>query len=96
MKYIVIIVATVVVTLGMLLNIHIVIHDDGYRIKIVAKDKMTFDYTFVDARDMNPVKWLALPGAVRKSLGDDKSEKIKKEIGEGLDKVNEDIKKILK
>jgi len=96
MKYIVIITTTVVVTLGAVMNVHLVLHDDGYKVKLVQKEKMTFDDTYVDARDMNPVKWLTLPKAVRKALSSDKSEKLKKEINEGLDKVNQDIKKIFK
>ncbi|MDH5638200.1 MAG: hypothetical protein OEZ04_06885 [Nitrospinota bacterium] len=96
MKYIFIIVATVVLTLGAIMNAHFVIHDDGYMVKLVQKEKMTFDDTYVDARDLNPVKWLTLPKAVRKALNNDKSKKLKKDINEGLDKVNQKIKKIFK
>ena len=96
MKYIVIIVLTAIVTLGAAMSVHFVIHDDGYRVKLVMKEKMTFDDTYVDARDLNPVTWLTLPAPVRKALGEDKSAKMKKDVKEGLDKVNTDLKKIFK
>ena len=96
MKYLVIIGLTVVLTIGAILNLHLVIHDDGYRVMVVQKENMTFDRTFVDARDLNPISWLALPRPVRAALGKGKSEQFKKNVNESLDKVNEDLKKIFK
>jgi len=94
MKYIVIIGATVVLTVGAILNLHLVVHDGG--LKFVQKDSMTFEKTYVDARDLNPISWLALPRPVRDALGKDKANKVGKELEKDIKKVGEDIQKIFK
>jgi hypothetical protein len=94
MKYIVIIGATMALTIGGVLNLHLVLHDGG--VKFVQKDHMSFEQTYVDARELNPITWLALPRPVREALGSQHAKKMGKDIDKGLEKVGEDLKKIFK
>lgn len=67
------------------LNIHIVSHDD--EISFYKKEKMTFDETYIDANNLGPIDWAALPAPVRSGINKIEFDKARKKMKEGMHKM---------
>jgi len=89
MKTFFIAVVVCAITILTLLNVHIIVHGGG--VAVVMKERPAFDGTYVDARDTNPVSYLALPGPVRKYLAGKQIDTAKKAITEGMDKLKKTL-----
>jgi hypothetical protein len=84
-------VVAVAVVIGVILNFHFVIYSNGAT--VVKKEAMTFDKTYIDARDLGPIKWAKLPPKVKKYFTDRGINKAKKGISRQLDKIKDAVNK---
>ncbi len=79
------------VTVIVLLNIHIIRYDGGVAVRM--KERMTFNFTYVDLTNQNILSKALMPKPVREFAADADFDKVKKGISRGLDNLKKEIDK---
>ncbi|VAX19475.1 hypothetical protein MNBD_NITROSPINAE02-923 [hydrothermal vent metagenome] len=91
MKQLIAFLAAVGGTVIVLLNIHIIRHDEGVAVRM--KEKMTFDHTYVDLTDQNILSKALMPKPVRKFAVDSGFKQVKKGVSGGLDRLKKEMER---
>ncbi len=83
MKSFIIFVLAVGATIAIIMNVHILKYDDGF--KLLIKNQPTFDKTYIDATASGPIDYLKFPEPVQKFLRTKTIGNLKEKAGKIID-----------
>jgi hypothetical protein len=83
MKSFIIFVFAVGATIAIIMNVHILKYDEGF--KLLVKNQPTFDQTYIDATDTGPIDYLKFPEPVQQFLRTKTIDGLKEKAGKMID-----------